>query len=142
MGPTAARARLIHIEDGASWRAFQEADILTGQRWEIIWCPSHLLDKDPPSDAKTKYEKARSQPGWRDESMQLGLHADELAASALKEGSGLHSVIAAREGALQRVQKITADVSIAVLLTTRLPQAAADINNPTLKYLWASRPPA
>ena len=83
------------------------------------------------------------QPGWKDSYMRLNIEADAVATKALKEGSGLHGVIASREIALAKAQAINADIGIAVakrLLSARLPQVAADMANPTLADLWGSRP--
>ena len=47
-----------------------------------MWCPSHLVDNDPPPtpvDAKAKYAKASAQPGWND-FMRMNAVADALAA--------------------------------------------------------------
>ena len=86
MGPSAAATRLIPKKDGALWIIFREAARATGKDWEIIWCPSHLLDKNLPDDAKAKYEKAKLQPGWKDIYMRLNIEADAVATKALKEG--------------------------------------------------------
>ena len=98
----------------------QRAARATGRDWEVIWCPSHLLDKNPPPVyANTKYEKAKLQPGWKDSYMRLNLEADTVATKALKEGSGLHGVIASQEIALAKAQAINAEIGIAV--AKRLP---------------------
>ena len=109
IGPSAAASRITPKKDGATWRSFQEAARARGMAWEVVWCPSHLLDKTPPKDTKQKYEKAKGQEGWKDEFMKLNLQADEMATAALKEGSGLHE-IAARERALETAQAVTADI--------------------------------
>lgn len=72
MGPSAAATRLIP-KDGAIWRTFREAARATGNNWDIILCPSHLLDKNHPDDANIKYDKANMQPGWKDSYMKLNL---------------------------------------------------------------------
>ena len=111
----------------------------------MVWCPSHLLDKNPPADAKIKYEKAQQQPGWKDSYMKLNLEADAIATTALKGGSGLHGVIASRETAMGKAQAVNAEIGIAVakrLLSARLPQVATDMANPTLADLWGNRPAA
>ena len=92
-----------------------------------MWCPSHLLDKDLPADAKAKYAKASAQPGWQDGFMQMNAVADTLATEALNSASGLHAAIASREAALVTAQEASAHIGTAVaerLLSARLPEAS------------------
>ena len=75
--------------------------------------------------------------------MKLNIEADAMASKPLKEGSGLHGMIASRERALAKAQANSAEIGIAVakrLLSARLPQIATDLTNPTLADLWGSRP--
>ena len=114
----------------------------TVKAWEVVWCPSNLLDKDPPADAQTEYDKAKAHNGWKDSFMKMNLEADEVASTAPKQASGLHEVLAAQERALETAQGITAEINIAVakrLLSARLPQIDTDMRNPTLTDLWRSR---
>ena len=83
-----------------------------------------MRDENPPADAAEKLAKANMQAGWRDEFLDMNKEADEHATTALKSAAGLHSAIAAREGALDRAQRAAADIGAAVakrLLNARLP---------------------
>ena len=91
---------MIPRRDGAVWRAFQAAARHTGSQWSITWCPSHLVDKEPPPDAAQKYDKACVQPGWQDAFMHMNAEADALATEALGSAAALHTAITDRERAL------------------------------------------
>ena len=72
----------------------------------------------------------------------MNKEADEHATTALKSEAGLHSAIAAREGALDRAQRASADIGAAVakrLLNARLRGIPTSDGATTWDSMWIKK---
>ena len=72
----------------------------------------------------------------------MNKEADAHATAALRTAAALHAMIAAREAALARAERASADIGAAVakrLLNARLPGAAGGDGARTLEAMWTKK---
>ena len=131
--------RLIPKRGAEYWAAAAEHAAWTQGSADVVWVPSHMLDKEhggpglkesnlgPPM--ASKLAKARKQANWKDSYLALNGKADDLATSALRKGGDLHAKVDARAESQARLSAIAVELmglAAKRLCAAKLPKEARE----------------